>query len=112
MASSRKPIPRPKPTVGLAQSTRARRLSAIRQLFRFAHDEGWRADNPAIRIKGPGAVQRLPKALSQEEVTRLMEAARAFGRSGADRRLGAGRCIPQAAQITPDHNTSTLGRKT
>ncbi|MEO1222330.1 MAG: site-specific integrase, partial [Pseudomonadota bacterium] len=39
---------------GLSRSTRARRLSAIRQLYRFAFEEGWREDNPAIQIKGPG----------------------------------------------------------
>jgi integrase/recombinase XerD len=27
---------------GLSKATRARRLSAIRQLFRFAFEEGWR----------------------------------------------------------------------
>jgi integrase/recombinase XerD len=70
---------------GLSKATRARRLSSIRQLFRFAHDEGWRADNPAIRIKGPGAVQRLPDALTEAEVTRLMEAARSHGRTESDR---------------------------
>ena len=44
---------------GLSKATRARRLSAFRQLFRFAHDEGWREDNPAMRIKGPGASKHL-----------------------------------------------------
>ena len=71
--------------LGLSKSTRARRLSSIRQLFRFAHDEGWRDDNPAIRIKGPGAVQRLPDALSEADVSRLLDAARKQGRSPADR---------------------------
>lgn len=66
---------------GLAKSTRARRLSAIRQLFRFAYEEGWRSDNPAIRISGPGRAQRLPKTLSLEEVEALLEAARDQGRS-------------------------------
>jgi site-specific recombinase XerD len=61
---------------GLAKSTRARRLSAIKQLFRFAFDEGWRDDNPAIQIKGPGRDQRLPKTLEIAEVDRLLEAAR------------------------------------
>ena len=70
---------------GLAKSTRARRLSAIRQLFRFAHDEGWRADNPALRISGPGAVQRLPQSLSQDEVERLLVASRTKGRSPQER---------------------------
>ena len=69
---------------GLSKATRARRLSSIRQIYRFAHEEGWREDNPAIRIKGPGAVQRLPDALRQDEVTRLLDAARGFGRTTAD----------------------------
>lgn len=71
--------------LGLSKATRARRLSSIRQMFRFAHDEGWRSDNPALRIKGPGAVQRLPDALSQDEVTRLMVAARDYGKTDGDR---------------------------
>lgn len=66
---------------GLAKSTRARRLSAIRQLFRFAYDEGWRSDDPALTLSGPGKAQRLPKVLSVEEVEALLEAARDQGRS-------------------------------
>ena len=70
---------------GLSKATRARRLSAIRQLFRFAFDEGWRNDNPALRITGPGKAQTLPKTLDRDEVLRLIEAARTKGRSPADR---------------------------
>ena len=70
---------------GLAKSTRARRLSSIRQLFRFAFDEGWRGDNPALRISGPGKVQRLPKTLSTTEVSALLDAAATRGRTPADR---------------------------
>ncbi|RYH03620.1 site-specific tyrosine recombinase XerD [Salipiger sp. IMCC34102] len=66
---------------GLARATRARRLSAIRQLYRFAFEEGWRADNPAIRIRGPGKAKTLPKTLSVAQVARLLQAARD---SGAD----------------------------
>ena len=61
---------------GLAKSTRARRLSAIKQLYRFVFDEGWRDDNPAIQIKGPGRARRLPKTLDIAEVDRLLAAAR------------------------------------
>ena len=39
---------------GLAKSTRARRLSAIKQLYRFCFEEGFRSDNPAVQISGPG----------------------------------------------------------
>ena len=61
---------------GLSSATRARRLSSIRQLFRFAFEEGWREDNPAIRLKGPGRARRLPGTLSREEVEALLAAAR------------------------------------
>jgi integrase/recombinase XerD len=70
---------------GLSRSTRARRLSAIRQLFRFAHDEGWRADHPAIRITGPGRGKSLPKTLTTAEVDRILDAARTKGRTDGDR---------------------------
>ncbi|RWR32799.1 site-specific tyrosine recombinase XerD [Sinirhodobacter populi] len=66
---------------GLAKATRARRLSSVRQLYRFAYEEGWRADNPALRISGPGKAQRLPKTLAIEEVEALLEAARDQGRN-------------------------------
>ena len=70
---------------GLAPATRARRLSAIRQLYRFAKEEGWRDDNPALRITGPGATRHLPQTLSQHEMTRILDAARNFGRNARDR---------------------------
>lgn len=70
---------------GLAKSTRARRLASIRQLFRFAYEEGWRADNPALRIRGPGTSARLPKTLSVSEVGQLLEAAGRTGRGEAER---------------------------
>jgi len=70
---------------GLAKATRARRLSAIKQLFRFAFDEGWRDTNPAIQIKGPGLDKRLPKTLEVEEVDRLIAASHDSGRNAQER---------------------------
>ena len=70
---------------GLAKSTRARRLSAIKQLFRFAFEEGWRDTNPAIQIKGPGLDKRLPKTLDVGEVDSLIEASRKSGRNKVER---------------------------
>jgi len=70
---------------GLAQATRARRLSAIKQIYRFAYEEGWRADNPAIQIKGPGRQKSLPKTLTVDEVERLLGAAQTSARSQDDR---------------------------
>jgi integrase/recombinase XerD len=70
---------------GLSAATRARRLSALRQLYRFAHDEGWRADNPTLQIRGPGKARALPKVLGVAEVERLLAAARASGQSEGER---------------------------
>ncbi|WP_179379867.1 site-specific tyrosine recombinase XerD [Jannaschia marina] len=70
---------------GLAASTRARRLSAIRGLYRFAHEEGLRTDDPAIRITGPQKPKTLPKTLSQGDVDALLTAAEDMGRTEAER---------------------------
>jgi len=70
---------------GLAKATRARRLSSIKALFRFAYGEGWRADNPTLMIKGPGKSKHLPETLSENEVDRLLAAARDVGRTSDDR---------------------------
>lgn len=65
---------------GLSKATRARRLSAIRQLFRFVHEEGLRPDNPAIRMTGPGRDRRLPRSLELSEIEALIAAAHASPR--------------------------------
>jgi integrase/recombinase XerD len=70
---------------GMAQATRARRLSAIRQLYRFAYLEGWREDDPAALIKGPKRHRGLPGSLSEVEVDRLLEAAARHGATEAER---------------------------
>lgn len=70
---------------GLAQSTRARRLSAIKQFYRFWFEEGLRTDNPAMRIKGPGRTKHLPKVLSQAEVAALLDVAATVGRTKEDK---------------------------
>lgn len=70
---------------GLAKATRARRLSAIRSFYRFVYEEGWRSDNPAIQIKGPGKAKHLPQTLTESEVDALLAAAQKSGRSEQDR---------------------------
>jgi integrase/recombinase XerD len=70
---------------GLSRATRARRLSSIRQLYRFAVEEGWRGENPAQRLSGPGRSAALPQTLSEAEVTRLLDAARRRSRTPGDR---------------------------
>jgi integrase/recombinase XerD len=62
---------------GLAASSVARRLSAIRQLYRFLYAEGPRADDPSAVIEGPKRGRALPKVLGIAEVDRLLTQARA-----------------------------------
>ena len=83
---------------GLSRATRARRLSAIKQLYRFAFEEGLRTDNPAVQINGPGRDKRLPKTLSIEEVDRLLAAAEQHGRRPEDRLRNA--CLMQVLYAT------------
>jgi integrase/recombinase XerD len=70
---------------GLSRATRARRLSSIRQLYRFAYEEGWRKDNPTIQISGPAKSKRLPKFLSIEEVESLLASSQSSGRGQYER---------------------------
>jgi integrase/recombinase XerD len=54
----------------------ARRLSAIRQLYRFLYAEGNRKDDPAAAIEGPKRGRALPKILSIGNVDQLLATAR------------------------------------
>lgn len=83
---------------GLAKSTRARRLSAIKQLYRFAFEEGWMDTNPAIQIRGPGRDKRLPKTLEVIEVDRLIDAAAGSGRNPLEN--GRNICLMQLLYAT------------
>ncbi len=62
---------------GFMATTLARRLSAVRQLYRFLYAEGKRGDDPAAVLEGPKRARTLPKVLSIAEVDGLMTQARA-----------------------------------
>jgi integrase/recombinase XerD len=72
---------------GLAPASRARKISAVRQFFRFLAAEEIIADDPAHGLTGPKAGRRLPGTLSVAEVDKLLTAAQAAieGTSGRDR---------------------------
>ncbi|MBA4225386.1 MAG: recombinase XerD [Hyphomonas sp.] len=59
---------------GMAPSTQARKLSAVRRFFRFLFQEGDRKDDPTARLDGPSPEREVPDVLSREEVTRLIAA--------------------------------------
>ena len=57
---------------GAAASSQARRLSALRQLYRFLYAEGLREDDPCGPVSAPKRGRPLPKVLSVDEVDRLL----------------------------------------
>ncbi|MBU2581365.1 MAG: site-specific tyrosine recombinase XerD [Alphaproteobacteria bacterium] len=61
---------------GLAAATRARKLSALRQFYRFLVAEGTIEEDPCHGFAGPRKARSLPKTLSIGEVDRLIETAR------------------------------------
>ena len=61
----------------LAPRTAARRLSALRQFYRFLVLEGVRKDDPTAALDAPRLGRPLPKLVSEAEVKQLLEAARA-----------------------------------
>jgi len=63
-------------TRGFKSSSIARRLSAIRHLFRFLLNERLRSDNPAAILSGPKRGRALPKVLSIADVDRMLTRAK------------------------------------
>src|ERR1051326_602328 len=61
---------------GFKSSSVARRLSAMRHLFRFLLNERIRADDPAAILSGPRRGRKLPKILSISDVDRLLARAK------------------------------------
>jgi integrase/recombinase XerD len=57
--------------------TAARRLSALRQFYRFLVVDGRRQDDPTAALDAPRIGRPLPKLVSESEATRLLEQARA-----------------------------------
>jgi integrase/recombinase XerD len=89
---------------GFSAASVARRLSAIRQLYRFLYAEGNRKDDPAAAIEGPKRGRALPKVLSVSHVDQLLATARkAMAGDGAmSERLRAARlnCLLEVLYAT------------
>ncbi len=66
---------------GVSTSTRARRLSALKQFFKFLYEEGIRDDNPAKNIRVSNSDRRLPKFLNINEIENLITATKDCGKT-------------------------------
>lgn len=60
---------------GFSQSSQARRLSTLRQFYQFLYAEDIRSDDPSAQIEAPSKAQTVPKIMSEEEVSRLLDQA-------------------------------------
>jgi integrase/recombinase XerD len=60
---------------GLSPATARRRISALRQFYRFLLGENVRGDDPTSRLDAPKRARSLPKTLALEEIERLIAAA-------------------------------------
>ena len=61
---------------GLSARTAARRLSSLRQFYRFMTREGVRRDDPTSALESPRLPRSLPKILAEDEAGRLLASAR------------------------------------
>lgn len=71
---------------GRAASTMARRLSALRNFYRFLCAEGLRDNNPCEQIDAPNRPRPLPKLLGEAEVEKLIGTAHSRIRNNPDAR--------------------------
>lgn len=60
---------------GMAAKTISRKLSAVREFFKFLYSENEIKINPALNIQSPKQQKPLPKFLSEQEIRQLIEAA-------------------------------------
>ncbi len=59
---------------GLSPSTLGRKVASLKAFFRFLLQEGFLEQDPAVALRTPRKPRRLPRLLTEEEVTRLLEA--------------------------------------
>lgn len=69
---------------GLSARTAARRLSAVRQFYRFLLTEDVRRDDPSAVLDSPKLGRRLPKYLTETEVAALLDAATPVARAALE----------------------------
>ncbi len=69
---------------GLSPRTQARKLSTLRQFYKFLYGEGRRDDNPMLSIDSPAIGHSLPKLLSEKQVSEMLDYAKGQAAEKAD----------------------------
>ncbi len=78
---------------GFAASSQSRKLSALRQFYKFLYSEGLRQDDPTGTLDSPRKRAALPKIMSEAETGRLLD------RAAEEVRLAAGGTGLAAARL-------------
>ncbi|MCC7440730.1 MAG: tyrosine recombinase [Bdellovibrionales bacterium] len=86
---------------GLAPASLARKVSAFRQFFLFCCAEGWRETDPASELPPPRSHRRPPTPLSEDEMSRLIQAtAQGLAYGGTESEAEALRARDRALVLT------------
>ncbi len=73
---------------GFAPTSQARKLSALRQFFKFLYAEGLRGDDPTGTLDSPKKGRPLPKTMSEAETGRLLDRAAAEAADASQGKAG------------------------
>lgn len=101
--------------LSLSAASAARVTSSVRGFHSFCHDERLTRDNPAADVHPPSLGKRLPKALSQEAVNRLLAAPDRTQPSGLrdaavlELLYGTGARVSEICALDVDDLTRVLG---
>lgn len=93
---------------GFAQSSIARMITAVRRLHEFLESEGRAASDPTRDLRPPKVGQRLPKAITIDEMNQLIQAAKGPGAGGlrdsalVELLYGTGARISEAVSLSAD----------
>ena len=103
------PISATSPHAGFAPTSQARKLSALRQFYKFLYAEGLRADDPTGTLDSPRKDRPLPKTMSEAETGRLLDrAALEAGEARGDGDAAAGTAHACAGRGALRHRPARL----
>src|SRR5439155_1233110 len=93
---------------GLAKSSIARKLAALRSFFKYCVREGRLKENPARLVPTPKLPKRIPSVLSAEEMNGFLNQLGGMGQAASGRRAASKKCrlLPLASAVNLPGRTS------
>src|SRR5256886_13678050 len=98
---------------GLAKSSIARKLAALRSFFKYCVREGYLKESPARLVPTPKLPKRIPSVLSAEEMNGFLNQLGGSGRGAAAGQTGSRAMLPApASDVKPRREQSGSARAT